>query len=121
MAPTIIPETLAYQEIIAQIKVQPITTQSTLNLLKRSIAKKYKLKTIPTNIQLLISLPKEKISDYKDILISKPTRTISGVTPVAIMTAPDRCPHGKCTFCPGGIGSPWGDVPQSYTGAWNTK
>ena len=116
MAPTIIPETLAYQEIIAQIKVQPITTQSTLNLLKRSIAKKYKLKTIPTNIQLLISLPKEKISDYKDILISKPTRTISGVTPVAIMTAPDRCPHGKCTFCPGGIGSPWGDVPQSYTG-----
>ncbi|MBI2667008.1 tRNA uridine(34) 5-carboxymethylaminomethyl modification radical SAM/GNAT enzyme Elp3 [Candidatus Woesearchaeota archaeon] len=109
-------EAQAFQEIITKIKEQNITTQSALNLLKREIAKKHKLKTIPTNIQLLISLPKEKISEYKDILISKPTRTISGVTPVAIMTAPDRCPHGKCTFCPGGIGSPWGDVPQSYTG-----
>ncbi len=106
----------AFQEIIEQIKARNIASQSELNLLKREIAKKHKLKTIPTNIQLLISLPKEKISEYKKILLSKPTRTISGVTPVAVMTAPDKCPHGKCTFCPGGIGSPWGDVPQSYTG-----
>ncbi len=109
-------EQVAFQEIIEQIKERNITTQSALNLLKREVAKEHKLKTIPTNIQLLISLPKEKITEYKNLLLSKPTRTISGVTPVAIMTAPDRCPHGKCTFCPGGLGSPWGDVPQSYTG-----
>jgi elongator complex protein 3 len=43
----------------------------------------------------------------------KPTRTLSGVAVVAVMTAPARCPHGRCTYCPGGVdlGS-----PQSYTG-----
>ncbi|HLP79276.1 MAG TPA: tRNA uridine(34) 5-carboxymethylaminomethyl modification radical SAM/GNAT enzyme Elp3, partial [Acidobacteriota bacterium] len=29
---------------------------------------------------------------------------------------PSLCPHGACTFCPGGLGSPYGDVPMSYTG-----
>lgn len=106
----------ALQEITQDIEKQGIDTQRKLNELKRDVAKKYHLPEIPTNIQLLISLPKEDIQKYKNILLSKPTRTISGVTPVAIMTRPERCPHGKCTFCPGGLNSPWGDVPQSYTG-----
>jgi elongator complex protein 3 len=41
--------------------------------------------------------------------IRKPTRTISGITPVAIMLPPRRCKHGNCTYCPNL------DVPQSYT------
>ncbi len=43
----------------------------------------------------------------------KPTRTLSGVAVVAVMTAPANCPHGRCRYCPGGVefGS-----PQSYTG-----
>jgi elongator complex protein 3 len=37
------------------------------------------------------------------------------------MSEPYPCPHtikgiGPCTYCPGGPGSPFGDVPQSYTG-----
>ncbi len=32
------------------------------------------------------------------------------------MTAPFPCPHGKCVYCPGGVSSDFGDVPQSYTG-----
>ncbi|HII72768.1 TPA: tRNA uridine(34) 5-carboxymethylaminomethyl modification radical SAM/GNAT enzyme Elp3 [Candidatus Woesearchaeota archaeon] len=48
--------------------------------------------------------------------MTKPTRTISGVAVVAIMTKPHKCPHGKCDICPGGVGSEFGDVPQSYTG-----
>jgi elongator complex protein 3 len=32
---------------------------------------------------------------------------------VAVMSSPAACPHGKCTFCPGG---PEVGVPQSYTG-----
>ncbi len=39
----------------------------------------------------------------------KRTRTISGVTPLAVMTAPYQCP-GKCLYCP-----TWPDAPQSYT------
>ena len=107
---------IALQEIAEQIKAQNIIAQAPLNLLKRDISKKYKLPRIPTNIEILLSLPEEAIPDYKKILLTKPTRTISGVSPVAIMTKPSKCPHGKCTYCPGGLNSPWGDVPQSYTG-----
>jgi elongator complex protein 3 len=39
----------------------------------------------------------------------KHTRTISGVTPLAVMTAPIACP-GKCLYCP-----TYADAPQSYT------
>ena len=49
-------------------------------------------------------------------IISKPSRTIAGVSPVAIMSKPLSCPHGTCIFCPGGPGSFFGDIPQSYTG-----
>ena len=37
------------------------------------------------------------------------TRTISGVTPLAVMTRPASCP-GKCLYCP-----TYPDAPQSYT------
>jgi elongator complex protein 3 len=37
------------------------------------------------------------------------TRTISGVTPLAVMTRPAGCP-GKCVYCP-----TYEDAPQSYT------
>ena len=45
----------------------------------------------------------------------KPTRTLSGVAPVAVMTSPSPCPHGKCLPCPGGPEHPFRS-PQSYTG-----
>jgi elongator complex protein 3 len=41
--------------------------------------------------------------------VRKITRTISGVTPVAVMTAPLGCP-GHCVYCP-----TFSDTPQSYT------
>jgi elongator complex protein 3 len=45
--------------------------------------------------------------------LRKPTRTLSGVAVVAVMTAPAACPHGRCTYCPGGLER---GTPQSYTG-----
>lgn len=41
--------------------------------------------------------------------IRKPTKTISGITPVAVMLPPRKCEHGGCIYCPNL------DVPQSYT------
>ena len=84
--------------------------------LRDSLAKIHKPKKLPSLIQILISMPVEKIKILKPLLLSKPTRTMSGVSPIAIMTKPMPCPHGKCIYCPGGIGSPFGDVPQSYMG-----
>jgi elongator complex protein 3 len=43
------------------------------------------------------------------VSIRKFTRTISGVTPLAVMTAPISCP-GRCLYCPTFM-----DAPQSYT------
>jgi len=39
----------------------------------------------------------------------KPNKTISGVTPLAVVIKPRPCPHGTCVYCPT-LG-----VPQSYT------
>ncbi len=41
--------------------------------------------------------------------IKRLTRTLSGVTPVAVMLKPYPCPHGKCIYCPS-LNS-----PNSYT------
>jgi len=41
--------------------------------------------------------------------LRKPTRTISGVAPLAVMLPPRKCPHGACLFCP------TLNAPQSYT------
>jgi elongator complex protein 3 len=41
--------------------------------------------------------------------VRKPTKTISGITPVAVMLPPRKCNHGTCTYCPNL------EVTQSYT------
>jgi elongator complex protein 3 len=41
--------------------------------------------------------------------VRKPTKTISGITPVAVMLPPRACKHGICIYCPSL------NVPQSYT------
>lgn len=41
--------------------------------------------------------------------MKKPTKTISGVAPLAVMLPPRKCPHGACLYCP------TFDAPQSYT------
>mgnify|MGYP001613979214 CR=1 FL=1 len=41
--------------------------------------------------------------------VRKPSRTISGISPVAVMLPPKKCDHGACLYCPNL------NVPQSYT------
>lgn len=41
--------------------------------------------------------------------VRKPTKTISGITPLAVMLPPRKCNHGACIYCPNL------NVPQSYT------
>lgn len=85
--------------------------------LKISLCKEHQIKKIPTDIEVLLSLPNDLLERFRKILQTKPNSSLSGVAPLALMTSPAPCPHGKCTMCPGGIDSPWGDMPQSYTGA----
>ncbi|RME55292.1 tRNA uridine(34) 5-carboxymethylaminomethyl modification radical SAM/GNAT enzyme Elp3 [Candidatus Woesearchaeota archaeon] len=82
---------------------------------RRKFCREYNPKFFPSYIQILTYANNEEYKKLKHVK-TKPTRTLSGVTPIAIMTKPMKCPHGKCTICPGGIGSVFGDIPQSYTG-----
>ncbi|AOW79872.1 histone acetyltransferase, ELP3 family protein [Halodesulfurarchaeum formicicum] len=70
---------------------------------------------VPTNGDLLQAAPDGTRDELEPILRRKPVRTASGVTPVAVMTSPEPCPHGKCLYCPGGPASEFSSA-QSYTG-----
>jgi len=83
--------------------------------IKIEICKKYGAPAVPKNSALLAAaLPGER-ERLRALLMVKPTRTLSGVAPVAVMTSPFPCPHGKCLPCPGGPDHPF-HSPQSYTG-----
>jgi elongator complex protein 3 len=71
--------------------------------------------TVPKNTHILRYAPEERRDEVQAVVRRKPVRTASGVSPVAIMTAPHMCPHGKCLYCPGGPASEF-DSAQSYTG-----
>ncbi|MBU0615498.1 MAG: tRNA uridine(34) 5-carboxymethylaminomethyl modification radical SAM/GNAT enzyme Elp3 [Nanoarchaeota archaeon] len=104
-----------YQEIVSEIKKKK-PSKAVLNKLKNKLCNKYNLKRIPTDIEILLHADDKDVDKVKRFLQAKPTRTISGVAVVAVMTKPMKCPHGKCITCPGGVDSPFGSVPQSYTG-----
>lgn len=99
----------AMQEVIQEL--DNIKNKKDLNYLKTQVAKKHKLKQIPTNLNIYLSLKDKDRSKYVNLLSMKPIRSQAGVSVVAAMIAPYGCPHGRCTMCPTFKG-----VTQSYTG-----
>ncbi len=112
------------KQILKELDQSNVKSQQQLNKLKLKVIRKFKNtnKTkIPSNIEILNHANKQQRKRYKHLLTIKPTRTMSGVNVIAIMTKPFKCPHvksgiGPCLMCPGGPKSYFGDVPQSYTG-----
>jgi elongator complex protein 3 len=82
---------------------------------KKEVCGKYSAPKVPKHSDLLDFAPEERREELEAVLQRKPVRTASGVSPVAIMTSPERCPHGKCLYCPGGPDSEFSSA-QSYTG-----
>jgi elongator complex protein 3 len=70
---------------------------------------------VPRNTDLLDHAPPDRRDAVAEVVRRKPVRTASGVSPVAIMTSPHTCPHGRCLYCPGGPASEFSSA-QSYTG-----
>jgi elongator complex protein 3 len=68
---------------------------------------------LPSNVDWVRSLPPDEAAEFDRSVLRKPSRSLSGVAVVAVMTSPARCPHGRCTYCPGGVENA---SPQSYTG-----
>jgi elongator complex protein 3 len=78
-----------------------------LQRLKAEFAKKYNLSKLPLTSDILNTL---HIKNPTNTFITKPSRTLSGVTILSIMTKPHVCP-GNCIFCPN-----FKNTPKSYTG-----
>lgn len=107
-------EALAYREMISRIlTLQPF--DDAIVAAKIDVCRKYKLRSVPKNSALLALAEPGEREALRRILLVKPTRTLSGVAPVAVMTSPAPCPHGKCLPCPGGPDHEY-KSPQSYTG-----
>ncbi|MBS7633710.1 tRNA uridine(34) 5-carboxymethylaminomethyl modification radical SAM/GNAT enzyme Elp3 [Candidatus Bathyarchaeota archaeon] len=104
----------AIREIINKLLNTPLSDTINLTKLKTQTAAKYKLQTIPPNSHIINALKPAEKPRLLPLLQRKKTRTISGVTVIAVMTKPYPCPQPEpCAYCPGG---PKTNTPQSYTG-----
>lgn len=115
MAASAVTEEQACAEIVESILQNPSRAVQDCKL---SVCRKYALDAMPKNSAILKAaeaLHPERYEELRARLLVKPTRTLSGVAPVAVMTSPAPCPHGKCLPCPGGPEHVF-HSPQSYTG-----
>jgi len=102
------------EKIIIKIIKSDIKTRYDLMMVKKKMAKKYKINVI-TNSDILsvyaelVKAKKFKPSNTLEMILRKRAiRTMSGIASVAVLTMPYPCP-GKCAYCP-----TQKDVPQSY-------
>ncbi|MBE6516632.1 MAG: tRNA uridine(34) 5-carboxymethylaminomethyl modification radical SAM/GNAT enzyme Elp3 [Thermoplasmata archaeon] len=109
------PERLALfaRDLVDRIVSGTVADRDAFQNIKMKMCHKYRLETVPPNSVILAAATSEEREVVEPYLVKKPVRTISGVAVIAVMTSPHPCPHGKCTYCPGGVEN---DSPQSYTG-----
>ena len=104
----------AARDIVNTLLHLPHLTQEDVNRVKIQIAAKHHLSRILSNADILNASTTKEKTRLLPVLRRKTTRTISGVTVIAVMTKPQPCPQPEpCAYCPGG---PTQGVPQSYTG-----
>lgn len=100
-------------DLIAAVRDGRVADRDQLQNLKLKLCKRYGLAGVPPNSSILANVSEADRPLLLPLLVKKPMRTMSGVAVVAVMTSPHDCPHGRCTYCPGGVGN---GSPQSYTG-----
>ena len=79
----------------------------------KRVCSKYSLDRIPRNHEILSTVKGNDFIKLRNVLLRKPIKTASGVAVIALMPKPYACPHGRCTYCPGGVEF---NTPNSYTG-----
>ena len=104
----------ACEELVDRILAGEVDRDS-LEAAKLDVCSEFSSPKVPKNTEILDHAPSDAREDVKDVVRRKPVRTASGVSPVAIMTSPKTCPHGKCLYCPGGPASEFSSA-QAYTG-----
>src|SRR3989441_2839084 len=100
-------------EIVERLLSLDRPSREDINRIKIEVCRLHRSPTVPPNSDLLQRIPGSELTRFKPLLVGKQVRSASGVTTVAVMPKPYACPHGKCTYCPGG---PEVGVPRAYTG-----
>ncbi len=103
------------REIINFIIKNPQLSRHKITNIKGKIGKKYNLPRVIKNATVLEYATPDEKKIISQILKRRTTRTISGVSVIAIMTKPLPCP-GTCIYCPGQDSQPEEKAAQSYTG-----
>jgi len=98
----------AVKYIISQL----LSGRTDFGKIKLEAARKFHVDSFPRNSEILASFPKDKLTpQLLSLLQKRPMRTLSGVTPVAIMVRPEGSCKWSCIYCPY-----TGKAPKSYTG-----
>ena len=103
------------RQIIEYLIRNPRTSRKKITNIKGRIGKKYEHDKVIKNATILNYATVEEKEIITQILKRRKTRTLSGVSVIAIMTKPLPCP-GTCIYCPGQDSQPGEKVAQSYTG-----
>lgn len=88
-------------------------SENELDRLKRTAGKKFGTPDMIKNPELLAALGgrSKATPAIRNFLLKKPTKTLSGVTPVAVMIRPEGSCKWGCIYCPAA-----GLAAKSYTG-----
>jgi len=102
------------RRIIEKLSETADPTRADVERVKMEICRALSAEKIPPNSEIISHLQSSEMS-LRKMLKRKVVRSISGVTVIAVMTPPTKCPHrsAPCVYCPGG---PDFGSPQSYTG-----
>ncbi|MFT4892752.1 MAG: elongator complex protein 3 [Candidatus Nanohaloarchaea archaeon] len=95
--------------IIEEIQNEEIESKDRIESRKKELCRETEFNGMPKNSDIL-RFAEDEEEKAKQLLKTKPMRTISGIANVAIMARPAPC-GGGCIYCPKGK-----DAPQSYTG-----
>ena len=94
-----------YQKIVQELIKKSFKNRNDFELAKKRLCGKYQLKPV-MNSTLITAYRKllnkgliKKNLNFEKLTIARETRTISGVTPVTVLTKPYQCP-GNCIYCP---------------------
>jgi elongator complex protein 3 len=110
-------ETEAFQRVVEELAERVLAgdlERDEVESAKLDACSRHGAPKVPRNSDIMDAIP-ERREELEQVLRRKPVRTASGVSPVAVMTAPHNCPHGQCLYCPGGPDSEFSSA-QSYTG-----
>ena len=103
------------RDMINYLIDNPNTSREKITSIKIKISKKYNYDNVIKNATILDFATLDEKKVINKILKRRATRTISGVSVIAIMTYPLPSP-GSCIYCPGETSQPDKKVAKSYTG-----